>query len=92
MGVGDAEIFEDALDGAVLAERAMQRIERDVGLQRGKHRADIATDVDAGDLIAFLLQCIGAGIPGRQRHRPFGGKPAQQYGHVLYRSCPCPSP
>ena len=47
MRVGNVEIFQDALDRAVLAERPVQRIEGDVRLQLGKHRADIAPDVDA---------------------------------------------
>ena len=36
MGVGNGQIFEDALDGAVLAERAVQRIEGNVRLQLRK--------------------------------------------------------
>ena len=55
MRVGNGEIFENALDGTILAEGPMQRIEDDVGLEFGKHRGDIAVDIDAGDAIAFAL-------------------------------------
>ena len=88
MGVGNAQIFEDALDGAVLAERPMQRVEDDVRLELGKHGADIARDIDAGDLVAFLLKRIGTGVPGGQRHGPLGRKPSQQDGHMLTLSLP----
>ena len=39
MGVGNCQIFEDALDRAVLAERAMQRIEGDIRLELRQHLA-----------------------------------------------------
>ncbi len=39
MRIGNAEIFEDALDRAILAERTVQRVEGDVGLEFGKHRS-----------------------------------------------------
>ena len=62
MRVGNGEIFEDALDGAVLAEGAVQRIEGDIRLELGKHGADVAADVHARDAIAFRLKRVGAGI------------------------------
>ena len=64
MGIGNFEIFEDALDRAVLSERAMQSVEGDIGTKLGKHGGDIAIDVDARDAVAFRLQRIGARSPG----------------------------
>ncbi|GAA4116790.1 hypothetical protein GCM10023067_19880 [Aminobacter aganoensis] len=83
MGIGNAEIFEDALDRAVFAKGTMKRIERDVRLELGKHRADIATDINPGDPIPHLLERIGTGISGRQGHRPLGRKPAHQDSDML---------
>ena len=42
MRVGDAEDLEHALDRAVLAERPVQRVEDDVGLQLREHLGDVA--------------------------------------------------
>ena len=83
MRVGNGEIFEDALDRAVLAERAVQRVEGDIGLELGKHGADVAADVDARDAIAFRLKRVGAGISGGKRHWPLGRKPSHQHRHML---------
>ena len=63
MGVGDFEIFQDALDRAVLAERPVQRVEGDVGLELGQDGGDVAADIDPRDAIAFRFQRIGAGFP-----------------------------
>jgi hypothetical protein len=40
MGVGNFQIFENALDGAVLAEGPMQRIEGDVRAKAGQGLGD----------------------------------------------------
>jgi hypothetical protein len=56
MRIGNFEIFEDALDGAILAERAVKRIEDDIRLQSGKFFRDIARNVDARHFEAFLLR------------------------------------
>ena len=47
MGIGNAQDFEHALDRAVLADAAVQRVEGDVGLEAGERRGDVAVDVDA---------------------------------------------
>ncbi len=83
MGIGNAEIFKDALDGAILAEWTMQRVEGDIGPELGEHRPDVAPDIDARDLVAFLLQFIGTSLSGGQRHGPLGRKTTQQDGHML---------
>src|SRR5512138_2872019 len=68
MGVGNADEVEDALDIAILAPAAMQRIEDDIWLlrlDRLDQRWHIARDVNRGDLIAGLLQgghAIGAAV------------------------------
>jgi hypothetical protein len=48
MGIGDFQIFEDALDRAVFAERAMQRVKGNIRLQIGQllpRRAPTSTRV-----------------------------------------------
>ena len=47
MGVGDLHQVEHALDGAVLARGAVERVEHHVGAQPGQHRRDVAVHVDA---------------------------------------------
>ncbi len=81
--VGNAQIFEDALNGAVLAEGTMQRIEGNVRPEFGKHTADVARNIDASDLVAFILERIGTRLPRGQRHGPLGRKSTQQDGHML---------
>ncbi len=78
------EIFEHALDGAVLAEGAMQRIEGDIGLQFGKHTCNIVTDIDTRDLVALGLKRVGAGVARRKAHRPFRRKTTHQHRDMLY--------
>ena len=56
MGVGDLQIFQDALDGAILAKRSMQRIERHIRLQFGKHRGNITSDIHFRDIVALGLK------------------------------------
>ena len=63
MRVGNVQIFEDALDGAVLAERTVQRVEGDIGLEFSKTPADIASNVDAGDGIAFASSASAQELP-----------------------------
>ncbi|GLS28837.1 hypothetical protein GCM10007937_05440 [Mesorhizobium albiziae] len=66
MRVGNGKILEDALDRAILSERPMQGVERNIRLELGEHPTDIATDIDAGDLVTFLFKRIGTGIPRRK--------------------------
>ena len=47
MRVGNVEIFEDALNAAVLAERAVQRVEGHIGTQLIERRAHLPVDIDA---------------------------------------------
>src|SRR6185312_733822 len=88
MGVGNGQIFENTLDGSILAERAMQRVETDIRLERTQNRADIATDVDLAHLVAYGLQGNGTGIPRRQRYRPLGRKPTHEHGDMLVLHSP----
>ena len=83
MRVGDLQVFEDALDGAVLAVRTMQRVERNVGSQVRQHARDIAPHIHARDAVAHLFESIRAGIAGRQRHGPLGRKSAHQNSDVF---------
>ena len=91
MRVGDAEIFENALDRAVLAERSVQGVEGDVRLELGKHGADVAADVDARDPVALGLQRIGARLAGGQRHRPLRRETAHEDSDMLLHSPVIPS-
>ena len=56
MGVGDREPLEDALDAAVLAPAAVQRIEGDVGPEPGQHLRQVRAGVDFDDLKSLLPQ------------------------------------
>src|SRR5690606_24224579 len=85
MGVGNLEIFENALNGTVLTERAVKRVESHVRLQLAEYRCNIAVDVDARDAIALLLEGIRAGLAGRKADGPLGRKAAHEYGNMLFR-------
>jgi hypothetical protein len=61
MGIGNPEHFEDALDNSVLAERPMQRIKSDIGLEIGEDLPDASIDIDLGDLKSLFRQRLGAG-------------------------------
>ena len=92
MAVGNAEDFQEALQGAVLAGPAMQHIERDVGLGGGQRRGDVAVDVDRRDAIAAAGERIGAGLAGAQRDFALGRPAPHQDGDVLgHYFCPCPA-
>ena len=85
MGVGDLQHLENALDDPVLAALAVQRVEHHVGrrsqgVQQGRQ---VAADIDAGHLIAGLLQRLGAVAAGDQADLPFRGPAAHQQGDVL---------
>ena len=58
MGVGDRQPVEHALDRAVLAEAAMQRVEHGVGLrrQRGDDGGEVVAHLDRRDVEAGLAQ------------------------------------
>ena len=84
MGIGNFEIFEDTLDGSVLTEGTVQRIEGDIRLQRGKHACDVVIDIDARDLVAHGLERVGASVPRRKAHRPFRRKTTHQHRDMLY--------
>ena len=83
MGVGDALDFQDALQRAVLAGRAMQHVEGDVGLERLQHGRDFAADIDARDAEALPLQRVGAGLAGTQRNLALRRPASHQDGDVL---------
>ena len=59
MGVGDGEPVEHALDRAVLAEAAVQRVEHGVGArgEGGDDGGDVLADLDRRHLEAGLAQC-----------------------------------
>ena len=79
MGIGNAHPFEDALNAAVLAPAPVQRIEGDIGLQRGETRAEIGAGIDLSNGITLFPQRFRAFMPGRQRHLALGGRATHQY-------------
>ncbi len=83
MGVGNPKILKHALNCAVLAIRSVQRVEGDIGLELGKYRGNIGTDINAGDLVTGALKRIGTGHARSQANRPLGGEPAHQNGNVF---------
>ena len=85
MGIGDAQDFEHALDRAVFAAAAVQRVEGDVGLEAGERGGDVAVDVDPADAIAARFQRVGAAAAGIERNRPLGRPTAHQHRYVLHR-------
>src|SRR5512136_1433443 len=82
MSIGNAERLEYALDAAILAEAAMQRVEAHVGAELGEPGRHVAGDVEAGRAVALCLERRGAGLARAQRHFPFRRPAAHQHGDV----------
>ena len=82
MGVGDADRLEHALDAAVLAEAAMQRVEAHVGAKRGELGRHVAPDIEAGHAVALRFERLGAGLAGTERDFPFRRPAAHQHRDV----------
>ena len=78
MGVGDAEDFQDALQGAVLARHTVQHVEGGVRLEGAQHGGDVAADIDARHAVAVALQRVGAGLAGAQRNLALRGPASHQ--------------
>src|SRR5229473_2193629 len=78
MRVGDAQALEHALDRAVLAARAVQRVEDDVGArrERGEERFEVARHVDAAYVVADRSQRVGAAAAGHGA--PSAGRPMRR--------------
>src|SRR5260221_4328407 len=85
MVIGDAEELEDALDRAILAAAAVQRIEDDVGTrpQRFDQRGEVARHIDRAHGVAALRQRGGAFLAARQRDLALGRPAAHQHGDAL---------
>ena len=84
MAVGDAQDFQNTLDGAVLARPAVQHIERHVRLEPVQHRRDVAPDIDPAYPKPLPFQRIGAGLAGAQRYVAFRGPTTHQNGDMLH--------
>ncbi len=78
MGIGNGEPVEHALDRAILAEAAVQRVEHGVGArgEGGDDGGDVLADLDRGHLEAGFAQCRDHLQAGRQADLAFGGNPA----------------
>ena len=88
MGIRDAHQIKHALHAAVLAGRAVQRVEDEIGLRLGKARGDVAAHVDAGDAVAVRLERIGATVARQERYGAFGG-PAAHEDRDVHQFLPC---
>ena len=88
MGIGDLQIFEDALDRAVLAVGPVQRVEGDVRRDLSKPLGDIPADIEARDGMTDRLERVGAGIPRGETDRSLRGESAHQDRNMLgHRAC-----
>ena len=82
MGVAEAHQVHHALHRAVLAGRAVKRVEHHVGADLAEPRGDVAVHVDPGDLVAAALQRVGDAVAGDQRDLPLGRPAAHQHRDV----------
>src|SRR6478735_1616014 len=92
MGVGDADRLKHALDAAILAEAAMQRIEADVWAKRCELGRHVAPDIEAGHAVALRFERLGAGLAGTERDFPFRRPAAHQHHDVGLSVCHESSP
>ena len=79
MGVGDPEPLEDALDAAVLAPAAVQRVEGDVGPRLAERRREVGAGVDLDDLESLLPQRSRALATRHERNLTLGRTAAHQH-------------
>src|SRR5260221_11773140 len=94
MVIGDAEELEDALDRAILAAAAVQRIEDDVGTrpQRLDQRGEAARHINRAHGVAALRQRGSAFLTARQRNLALTRPAAHQPGAALLRDTPSLTP
>ncbi|MNZ61143.1 hypothetical protein D3C78_792320 [compost metagenome] len=83
MCIGNGQIFENTLNGAVFTERTVQRIKGDIRAQLIEYGRDIAPHIDPGNLVALALKRERAGIARRQADWPLRRKPTQKNSYVL---------
>lgn len=83
MGIGNGKIFENALNGAVFTEGAMQGVKGDIRAQFIEYGGDIAPHINAGDLVALAFERKRAGVARREADRPLRRKSTQKNSYVL---------
>src|SRR5947209_2776075 len=83
MAVRNGEDFQDALQGAILTRPAVQHVEGDVRLDGGKHRGDVASNIDPGYAVIEPQKRLCASLTGSQRHIAFGRPASHQNGDML---------
>ena len=84
MGVGDLQKFEQSLNFAIFAKRAVQRVKGHIGLERCQLLRNIWLHINAGDAKTHRFQCLGAGLAGAQGDFTFGRPATHEYGDVLH--------
>src|SRR6185437_6838488 len=84
MGVGNPQKFQHALNAAIFAPPAMQRVEHHVRLGGEELGFESLAVVDLDHDETFLAQSLRAGTPRDQAHFAFGGQPAQEHGDFFH--------
>ncbi len=78
-----AHDLEQALNRAILAERAMERIQCTIRPELGQNRGQIAPDIHLGHAEATVTQGLGASGAGFQADRAFSRPAAHQNRNML---------
>ena len=82
MGIFEAHQVHQPLHRAVLAGRAVQRVEHHVGRGLEQPLGDVAAHVDPRDAMAAALQRVGDARAGDERDLPLGRPAAHQHRDV----------
>ena len=91
MGVGQAHQVEHPLNGAVLARRAVERVEHQVGLSFRKTQCNVAIHVDPRHPVSEALERIGDVLARDERHLALGRPTAHQDRDVQRLHCRAPA-
>src|SRR5690606_11287688 len=73
----------EALDGAVFAERPVERDDRHVDVLLAEDAIDVPIDVDLRDPVAALLERLGHGLAALDRDLLLGAEAPEQNSDVL---------
>ncbi len=84
MGIGDAHQIQHALNRAVFARYAMQRIEYDVGRRLGNPCGNITIHVDPRHTMAPAFKSVGDTVPAHERDFALVGPTAHQDNNMKF--------